>query len=75
MIDLVIETEAELCAPLRVLCRRSFESRGQNVAIISGEVVRIEQVEDLSEQCSGVSFLELECLAGTHIQIDVLVPA
>lgn len=73
MIDLVIETEAELCGPLRVLCLRSFETRGQNVAIIRGEVVRIEQVEDLSEQCCGVSSLELECLAGTHIQIDVVV--
>ena len=63
MIDLVIETEAEPYGPLRVLCLRSFETRGQNVASISCEVVRIEQVEDLSEQCSGVSSLELECLA------------
>ena len=54
MIYLAIETEAELCGPLRVLFLRSFETRGQNVAIIIGEVVRIEQVEDLIEQCSCV---------------------
>ena len=58
MIDLVIETKAELCGPVPVLCLRSFETRGQNVAIINGEVFRIEQVEDLSEQCSGVSSLD-----------------
>ena len=52
MIDLVMETEAELCIPLRVLSLRNFETRGQNAAIMIGEVVRIKRVKELGERCS-----------------------
>ena len=40
MIDLVIETEAEPCGTVRVLCLRSFESRGLNAALTAEALIR-----------------------------------
>lgn len=40
MIDLAIETEAELCGLVRVVCLRSFESRGLNAALTIEALIR-----------------------------------